>query len=173
MKSSEAAKIVRSVLCRTLTPEQADQIVQAMIPVAAEPGTAVMREGERGRGLLVLLEGSVEVRKHDRDGRDVAIAVIEAPTVLGEMNLLTDRPHSATVRAVTACQFQLLTRSQFARLLGAESLAAYKVVAALADVIARRLDQMDEKFVDLAAQNEAPSPPPAEPGARPPDRRPD
>jgi CRP-like cAMP-binding protein len=171
--SAEAAKVVRSVLCRTLTLEQTDQILKAMIPVAAEPGTVVMHEGERGRGLFVLLTGSVEVRKQDRHGGDVAIATIKAPTVLGEMNLLTDRPHSATVRAVTACQFQLLTRSQFARLLGAESLAAYKVVAALADVIARRLDQMDEKFVDLAAQNEAPSPPPAEPGARPPDRRPD
>jgi CRP-like cAMP-binding protein len=168
VKSSEAAKIVRSVLCRTLTPEQADQIVQAMIPVAAEPGTAVMREGERGRGLLVLLEGSVEVRKHDRDGRDVAIAVIEAPTVLGEMNLLTDRPHSATVRAVTPCTFQLLTRSQFDRLLKSESLAAYKVVAALADVIARRLDRMDEKFVELAGRGDVPLPPIQEPSAPPP-----
>jgi CRP-like cAMP-binding protein len=153
---TEAAKIVRSVLCRTLTLEQTDQILKAMVPVAAEPGTAVVREGERGRGLLVLLEGSVEVRKQDRHGGDVAIAVIEAPTVLGEMNLLTDRPHSATVRAVTSCEFQLLTRSQFSRLLGNESLAAYKVVAALAEVIARRLDRMDEKFVELAGQGDAP-----------------
>jgi CRP/FNR family transcriptional regulator, cyclic AMP receptor protein len=164
---TEAAKVVRSVLCRTLTLEQTDQILKAMVPVAAEPGTVVMREGERGRGLFVLLTGSVEVRKLDRHGGDVAIAVIEAPTVLGEMNLLTDRPHSATVRAVTPCTFQLLTRSQFSRLLGAESLAAYKVVAALADVIARRLDRMDEKFVELAAQNDAPSPSIAEPGASP------
>jgi CRP-like cAMP-binding protein len=168
--SAEAAKLVRSVLCRTLTLEQTDQILKAMVPVAAEPGTVVMREGERGRGLLVLLTGSVEVRKLDRHGGDVAIAVIEAPTVLGEMNLLTDRPHSATVRAVTPCAFQLLTRSQFSRLLGAESLAAYKVVAALADVIARRLDRMDEKFVELTAQREgvAPGPDPAAPPSQPP-----
>jgi CRP-like cAMP-binding protein len=156
--STEAAKLVRSVLCRTLTLEQTDQILKAMVRVAAEPGTVVMGEGERGRGLFVLLEGSVEVRKQDRHGGDVSIAVIEAPTVLGEMNLLTDRPHSATVRAVTACEFQLLTRSQFSRLLGSESLAAYKVVAALADVIARRLDRMDEKFAELAAQGEPPPP---------------
>jgi len=165
--SSEAAKIVRSVLCRALTPEQTDQIVKAMIPVAAEPGTAVVREGERGRGLLVLLEGSVEIRKRDRDGGDVTIAVVEAPGVLGEMNLLTDQPHSATVQALTPCKFQLLTRSQFDRLLKSESLAAYKVVAALADVIARRLGRMDEKFVELAGRGEAPPPPIDEPGDPP------
>ncbi len=167
MTSSEAAKIVRSVLCRALTREQTDQILTAMIPVAAEPGTAVVREGERGRGLLVLLEGSVEVRKHDPEGGDVAIAMVEAPAVLGEMNLLTDQPHSATVRAVTPCKFQLLTRSQFDRLLKSESLAAYKVVAALADVIARRLGRMDEKFVELAGRGEGPPSPIEEPGDPP------
>jgi CRP/FNR family transcriptional regulator, cyclic AMP receptor protein len=150
VRKADAARIVRSVLCRALTSEQADQILDAMVAVAAEPGTAVMREGERGRGLLVLLAGSVEVRKRSGDGTDISIATIEAPTVLGEMNLLTDQPHSATVRALTTCDFQLLTRSQFDRLLKSESLAAYKVVAALAEVIARRLASMDEKFAKLA-----------------------
>jgi CRP-like cAMP-binding protein len=168
VKSTEAARIVRTVLCRALTPEQTEQILKAMVPVAAEPGTAVMREGERGRGLLVLLEGSVEVRKNDPEGGDVAIATIQAPTVLGEMNLLTDRPHSATVRALTPCQFQLLTRSQFDRLLTSESLAAYKVVAALARVIAQRLDRMDEKFVQLAGRGEPPAEEPDAPRREPP-----
>ena len=156
--SSEAAKIVRGVLCRGLTFEQADQIVKAMVPVNAEPGTVVMREGERGQGLLVLLGGSVEILKHGRDGGDVILTTVEAPTVLGEMSLLSERPHSATVRALTVCEFQLLTRSQFDRLLKSESLAAYKVVAALADVIARRLGRMDEKFVELAGRGESQPP---------------
>jgi hypothetical protein len=67
---------------------------------------------------------------------------------------------------VTPCKFQLLTRSQFDRLLKSESLAAYKVVAALADVIARRLGRMDEKFVELAGRSEGP-PPIEEPGDPP------
>jgi CRP/FNR family cyclic AMP-dependent transcriptional regulator len=157
VRKADAARIVRSVLCRALTSEQADQILDAMVAVAAEPGKAVMREGERGRGLLVLLAGSVEVRKRSGDGTDVAIATLEAPAVLGEMNLLTDQPHSATVRALTPCDFQLLTRSQFDRLLKSESLAGYKVVAALAEVIARRLASMDQKFAELAWRGDGPS----------------
>jgi CRP/FNR family transcriptional regulator, cyclic AMP receptor protein len=156
--SFEAAKVVRSMLCRGLTLEQADQIIRAMVPVTAEPGTVVLREGERGQGLFVLVEGSAEILKHGGQGRDVVITGVEAPTVLGEMSLVTDRPHSATVRALTPCEFQLLTRSQFDRLLKSESLAAYKVVAALADVIAWRLDRMDEKVVELTRRADCPSP---------------
>jgi CRP-like cAMP-binding protein len=156
--ASEAAKIVRNVLCRGLTFDQADQIIKAMVPVNAEPGTVVMREGERGQGLLVLLHGSAEVLKHGRTGVDVALTTVEGPTVVGEMSLVSERPYSATVRALSPCEFYLLTRSQFERLLKSESLAAYKVVATLADLIASRLHRMDDKFVELAARAPASGP---------------
>jgi CRP-like cAMP-binding protein len=155
---SEAAKVVRSVLCRGLTYEQTDHIVKAMVPVTVDSGALVLREGEKGQGLLVLLEGTAEIMKRDRDGGDVSITTVEAPTVLGEMSLITDRPHSATVRAVTTCEFHLLTRSQFDRLLKSENLAAYKVVATLAEVIAWRLSRMDDKVVELARRGDCPAP---------------
>jgi CRP/FNR family transcriptional regulator, cyclic AMP receptor protein len=155
---SEAIKIVRRVLGRGLTHEQTDQIVTAMVPIAVEPGSLVLREGDKGQGLLVLLEGSVEIVKRGLDGDDVLIATVQAPTVLGEMSLLTDRPYSATVRALTTCACHLLTRSQFDRLLKSESLAAYKVVATLAEVIAWRLSRMDDKVVELARRGDCPAP---------------
>lgn len=129
-----------------------------MVPVTVEPGALVLREGERGQGLLVLLEGSVEIVKRGVDGHEVPIATAEAPSVLGEMGLITDRPNSATVRALTPCSFNLLTRSQFDRLLKGESLAAYKVVATLAEVIAWRLSRMDDKVVELARRSDCPPP---------------
>ena len=150
MTNSEAAKIVRTVLCRGLTFEQTQQILKAMVPISTAPGTLVFRENEKGQGLLVALQGSVQILKQGADGSDAFIATVDAPTVLGEMSLITDRPHSATVRAVTACEFRLLTRAQFDRLLLGESLAAYKVVATLAEVIANRLNKMDEKVLELA-----------------------
>jgi len=156
--ASEAARVIRTVLCRGLTHDQADQIIKAMVAVNAEPGTVVMREGERGQGLLVLLQGSADVLKHGRTGVDIALTTVEGPTVVGEMSLVSERPYSATVRALTACEFYLLTRSQFERLLKSESLAAYKVVATLADLIAWRLHRMDDKFVELAARTPATGP---------------
>jgi CRP/FNR family transcriptional regulator, cyclic AMP receptor protein len=156
--NSEAAKIVRTILGRGLTNQQTEQIVNAMVPTTVTSGNTVFREDERGQGLFVLLDGTVEVVKESGPGGPVIIASVEAPSVLGEMSLIADRPHSATVRARTNCEFRLLTRPQFDRLLQAESLAAYKVIATLADVIAWRLNRMDEKFVELSRRGENPQP---------------
>jgi CRP/FNR family transcriptional regulator, cyclic AMP receptor protein len=147
MTPSEASKVIRGVLCRGLSYEQTEQILKAMVPVKAEAGTAVFKEGERPQGLMVLLEGTVEVIK---EGGGETLATIDAPTVLGEISLLMEGPHTASVRAKTACEFSLLTSTQFHRLLREENLAAYKVIAILAEVLARRLNRMDEKFVEVS-----------------------
>ncbi len=150
MTASEASKVVRGVLCRGLSYEQTEQILKAMVPVKAEAGLAVFREGERPQGLMVLLEGTVEIIKA---GSLEILATIDAPTVLGEISLLTEGPHTASVRAKTACEFSLLTATQFRRLLREESVAAYKVIAILAEVLARRLHRMDEKFVEVSRKS--------------------
>ena len=135
------------MLFRGLSHEQAEQILNAMMPVKADAGLVVFKEGERAQGLMVLLDGAVEVLKNGSSG---VIATIAAPAVLGEISLLTEGPHSASVRAKTACEFSLLTTTQFHRLLREESVAAYKVIAILAGVLARRLHRMDEKFVEVS-----------------------
>ena len=147
MTPSETSKIVRRVLCRGMSNEQTEQILKAMMPVKAEAGLVVLKEGERGQGLIVLLEGTVEVIKH---GSTEVLATFTAPTVFGEISLLTEGPHTASVQTKTACELSLLTTTQFQRLLRDESLAAYKVIAILAEVLARRLQRMDEKFVEAS-----------------------
>ena len=152
MTHAEAARLVRIVLCRGLNFEQTEQIMKAMVAVNVDAGAVIYHEDEKSKGLFVLLEGSVEIVKRDGAGAEQRIATVDAPTVVGEMSLLTDRPHSATVRALRSCEGRLLTRAQFERLLQAESLAAYKIVLTLADVIAKRLNKMDEKVLELTRQ---------------------
>ncbi len=157
--AGDAALVVRTLLCRGLTPAETQQILDAMVPATAEPGTTVFKEGDRASGLLVLVSGTIEILKQGATGREESLASVDAPAVLGEMSLVTEQPHSATGRARTACEFRLLTRSQFDRLLDADSLAAYKLVRTLAAVIARRLHRINEKVVELAQQ---PTPAPVE-----------
>ena len=63
MTASEASKIVRAVLCRGLSHEQAEQILNVMTPVKAEAGVMLFTEGQRQQGLMVLLAGTVDVYK--------------------------------------------------------------------------------------------------------------
>ena len=67
--------------------------VQRNVPA----GASIIREGGTSGHLYVLIEGRLEVAKGD-----TVVAVISEPgAVLGEMSVLLDQPHSATVRAAS------------------------------------------------------------------------
>ena len=60
-------------------------------------GTLVLHEGSKTGHLFVLIEGRLEVVKGD-----AVVAVLTEPgAVLGEMSVLLDQPHTATVRAAS------------------------------------------------------------------------
>ncbi|MBI2206069.1 MAG: cyclic nucleotide-binding domain-containing protein [Candidatus Rokubacteria bacterium] len=151
MTSSELVKTFRTVLCPTLTGDQAMELISATVPVSLPAGDLVFREGEKSNGLFILLRGSADVSKQAGDGTAKVLVTLKGPTVVGEMGLITDHPRSATVRAVSDCELHLLTKTQFARMLEAERLAAYKLIAAIADVLARRVEIMDQKILALGA----------------------
>jgi len=138
-----------SLLGRGVTSQQVEQLAQASVGQKVAAGHPLMNEGDRPTGLVFLLEGDVEVFKHGPDGQRQSLAKVEAPTLLGEMSLITDRPTSATVVALTECELQLLTKAQFQRLIAADSIAAYKLVMTIASVIAARLAKLDRKVLEL------------------------
>jgi len=138
-----------SLLGRGVTSQQVEQLAQASVGQKVAAGHPLMNEGDRPTGLVFLLQGDVEVFKHGPDGQRQSLAKVEAPTLLGEMSLITDRPTSATVVALTECELQLLTKAQFQRLIAADSIAAYKLVMTIASVIAARLAKLDRKVLEL------------------------
>src|SRR5256885_15053753 len=158
MTAGQIRDTIRAVLCKGLTLEQAEQITRVLVPVRVSAGAPLMREGDGATGLFVLLTGTVEVLKKAPDGSSRSIARVEAPSVLGEMSLVMERPHSATVQAVTDCEIQLLTKSQFQRLISGESVAAYKLIAAIAEVLAVRLTRPDHKVLETSTHREGAGP---------------
>jgi CRP/FNR family transcriptional regulator, cyclic AMP receptor protein len=64
-------------------------------PVKA--GTSIITEGGASGHLYVLMEGRLEVIKGDT----VVATIAEPGAVLGEMSVLLDQPHTATVRAAS------------------------------------------------------------------------
>jgi CRP-like cAMP-binding protein len=84
-----------------------------------EPGTVVIREGDAGQGLFVIMFGEVEILNKDPSGRDKAVAKLGAGEVFGEMSLLSDRPTSATVRTLSRTTIMFLGSDYFRRLVQA------------------------------------------------------
>ena len=163
MTSRDLVQTVCTVLFKTLTPSQAEEILAATQPRSVPSGNIVFREGEGGTGLFLLLKGSVEVVKQGPNGVTQQLATVDAPSVLGELSLVSERRHSATVRATTDCEFRVLAREDFLRLLERDNLAAHKLVGAIAEVLARRLRRMNDLTLELLGRSD---PPPVEELAR-------
>jgi CRP-like cAMP-binding protein len=104
-----------SPLFRPLDAQQRLDLVRRFVTVEKSAGDAVIREGEEGPGLFVLLSGEVNVT---RSGKEVAR--LGPSELFGEISLLRRAPTSATVTPREGgVQLLFLHRDYFERLLGA------------------------------------------------------
>src|SRR6201992_263040 len=105
-------------------------------------GTVLIREGSTTGHLFVLIEGQLEVLRGD-----AVVAVLTEPgAVTGEMSVLLDRPHTATVRAgVNSTLFEV---EDAAVLLKAQPAVALLI----AQLLAQRLNVATTHLADLMKQ---------------------
>ncbi len=151
MPAPELIHVLRSRLCTRLTVQEAGHIAEATVARTIPAGGEISHEGDASSGLIFLVRGIADVVKGASHAAGAqTVATVEGPVMLGEVGLLTGETSSATLRARTACECYLLTRSQFQRLLESDSLAIYKLVSAIAEVLARRLTAMNEKIIARA-----------------------
>jgi NADH dehydrogenase len=78
-----------------------------------EPGQVVFREGDRGDWLYILTGGEVEVVKGVPGRGEQPLRRLGAGECFGEIALISDRPRSATVRAVSATSVLAVDREAF------------------------------------------------------------
>jgi CRP/FNR family transcriptional regulator, cyclic AMP receptor protein len=91
-------------------------------------GRVVMREGETGRELIVLVDGEVSV---ERGGKQLAV---RGPgDFLGELALITHRPRTATVTAATDLRVLVVDGRSFDRLVRDVPTIALKVLRAVGE----------------------------------------
>jgi CRP-like cAMP-binding protein len=85
----------------------------------ASPGTVIIRQGDPGRGLFVVLTGEVEVKKKDDKGNEFPLATLRAGDVFGEIALVQGSATTATVTAARASTVLFLAHEYFNRLVQA------------------------------------------------------
>jgi CRP-like cAMP-binding protein len=81
-----------------------------------DTGVDIIREGERGQGLFLVLSGEVDVIRDAAGAAPVSLARLRAGDVFGEMALVTDQPTTATVRAAVPTTVLFLAREYVERL---------------------------------------------------------
>ena len=116
-----------------------------VLPVRTfEPGATLLAEGKRSGLLYILVEGEVAILKGDFQIN----AVSEPGAIFGEISVLLDIPHMATVRAVTPCRAHVVEG-------GDAFLQSNKEIAYhLSKLLAERLHGVTTYLVDLKRQYE-------------------
>ena len=112
-------------------------------------GEPLFREGDAGEGLWVVLEGDVSIVKKNAKGGEREVAVLESHEVIGEMDLISDRPHTTGARARTDCRLLFLPKKSFQDLLRKGNPGAASMVVYFARMLAGRLDANNKRMLEL------------------------
>lgn len=109
------------------------------------PGEVVIREGEPGETMYLVVKGEVTVIKElpeEEKAKDIELDRIGAGDYFGEMALFEDRPRSATIRTAEDCCFLVLHKREFAEIVREYPQIALHICKALSD----RLLKLHEKL---------------------------
>lgn len=110
--------LASSPLFRPFSPQQRLDLARRFTGHDVAPGTEIIREGDAGRGLYVVLSGEVEVVKGE-EPFETTLATLRGGDVFGEIALVRGTPATATVRAARPSTILFLAREYFDRLINA------------------------------------------------------
>jgi CRP-like cAMP-binding protein len=123
--------IRRVPLFSLLTNDQAQGIADSVVKRRFRRGEIVVEHGKKSNALFILLTGRARVQPGD---------------YVGEMSLIDNEPHSATVRAEVQTDMLILGRAEFARCLPENSSLSYAIMRGLV----QRLRSADRQIESLA-----------------------
>lgn len=143
-----AARIIlrQQPLFKCLTDEQLDTLLPRGKMVHFGRGETVIRQGENGDSMFILVEGEANVIA-ERGGRSKQVADFKAGDCFGEMSLLTGELRSATVVANSDCEVVEIDKTVLAPSLKDNP----ELLAQLSELLAQRQLQTEDAFAGAGA----------------------
>jgi CRP-like cAMP-binding protein len=132
-------------LLAKLTVKQLEQVRRFGELCVAMPGTRIIKKGDPGEALYLVLAGEVRVRLIIRM-EDKTLFTIKAGQFFGEMALFNNSPRSADVVAVTETRLMRLTQDAFMLFVEEIPDLASKVLHTLASTLADRLVAANSRY---------------------------
>lgn len=136
----------RVPLFSRLTDAQAQALGDAVHKRRFKRGEPLVLQGDKSDALFLLLTGRARVSASDARGREVILATLSPGDYLGEMSLVDNEPHSASVHALVQTDVLELGRPEFVRCLSENASMALVLMRGLV----KRLRQADRKIESLA-----------------------
>ena len=147
--------LARMPLFRPLTDLEILRVLQVTDVVGFKHGQTVMKQGDRGEELYIVLHGSVRVMRGEAE-----IARLSQGDHVGEMALVRSQPRSATVISEGESELMVIRRPDFFEILRKEPQLAVKLLwqflGVLADRLADTSRELGEAREELAAEDVTP-----------------
>lgn len=138
-------EFVREIsLFRGLTHDEIQQLLDVSEEVRYSQGKPIFEEGDPGRALYIVIEGTVQITLAVPSISDTEVARLESRGVFGESSFFHASSHHATAVCLTPVRVIRLRYEKYRQLLEEDHLAALKLGANAAEVLAERLQQTDE-----------------------------
>jgi small-conductance mechanosensitive channel/CRP-like cAMP-binding protein len=137
VRSTVAADALSAVaLFSGLAAGERTALLAVAKPVQYAAGETIVRQGESGRSLFVVVRGEASVRLAGTQGE---VARLRSGDVFGEMSLLTGEPRTATVSAVEDCDLVEIDAEGFRSVV----MANPSVLEHVTTVTAARREELD------------------------------
>jgi CRP-like cAMP-binding protein len=116
-----------------------------------EAGHDVITEGEAGSEFFILNKGAVEVLKRtlEDDAYTIVKLTDKEDVFFGELALMDEELRSASVTAITECEFLVINRDDFNRLGEEDPRLGLLVTRAIGRAVSRRLRKTNEDLIIL------------------------
>jgi CRP-like cAMP-binding protein len=137
--SQRAAQLAAIPMLSGLTPVQLEKLAENGDERTFHAGETIIRQGEKGIGLYLVLRGTAEVR---RSGQK--IASLSAGQFFGEAALLVDEPRTADVFAITEINCFVVNRWDFWGAIGVDP----QVDQALYDQTVARMKSFQSQLIE-------------------------
>jgi CRP-like cAMP-binding protein len=102
-------------------------------------GDTIIREGQPGGSLHILINGKAEVLKAVKGKKGKQLAKLERGSIFGEMSIFDGAPYSASIRTLEDTDIYIIRGSDFERFLQENPKAAYAIFRSLMRSISNRL----------------------------------
>lgn len=116
VEKQQLARLLPADLLAAFNAPALADLEAALVPVQIAAGATLFRQGDSGDSLYLLVEGRMSIFVQTPNGAEQLVDEAVAPTVIGELALLTGQPRSASVRALTDCLMAQLSTAAYTRL---------------------------------------------------------
>lgn len=129
-------------------PDELEGLARYMRCYRIPLGTEVIREGDDGDFMVLLLDGGVEIVKKDPRGLPQIMGKAGPGKTLGEMSLIDGAPRFASCVALDIIEIAVLDRESLSRIIAEEPRIGVKLMMELLMLLNQRLRSVSKQLMD-------------------------